>query len=171
MKTKDSLRRGKKGGEGRKTKAGGRRWTAVTEEGRTGPICTHKLPPATFSELLHKSWQGPSIPSDLVIQGLNWPHWSFQQVAAEQTGFSFYYNKKKRNPRSFNYFLLWKTESFSFLKTWSLLCVLHSNHLQASACFWHECGRWNTTIQRTGAQLWRSDHWWGKSLKVCSGQR
>lgn len=45
---------------------------------------THTVSPPTFSELLHKSWQGPRVPSDLVIQGLIWPHWSFHQVRAEQ---------------------------------------------------------------------------------------
>lgn len=45
---------------------------------------THIVPPLTFSKLLHKSWQGPSVPSDLVVQRLVWPRRSFQQLWVEQ---------------------------------------------------------------------------------------
>lgn len=73
-------------------------WTTVTEEEGPG-LCSPNMsgecmaltrthtqypptPPSTFIEPLHKSWQGPSVPSDLVVQTLVWPHRRFQQASA-----------------------------------------------------------------------------------------
>lgn len=100
MKTKDSLRR--KRGRGKKKRGGGGgMWTTVTEEEGPG-LCspnmsgecmaltrTHtQYPPSTFIEPLHKSWQGPSVPSDLVVQTLVWPHRRFQQASDCQCAFT-----------------------------------------------------------------------------------
>lgn len=99
MKTKDSLRR-KKGTRRKKKKEEeeeeercGQRLQRREEPGLCSHFMmsvrhthqhTHSSLTTTFSELLHKSWQGPSPPSDLLLQRLVWPHWSFQQVSIQQ---------------------------------------------------------------------------------------
>lgn len=107
---------------------------------------TQCTPSLHFSELLHKSWQGPS---DLVIQELHRPNRSFQQVAAEQTGFSHCYNVfilKYKSTISSAFTL--KNQIFAMKgylrpspKTRRLFCLLHSNKFQVSACRQRECGR------------------------------